>query len=154
MQTIRKRWAVDGSDLDTRAENLDRDRDKHVKEGVQTLTRAEYTKWLERLQDLNAELAGSTGYAWASAVTLRHTLSMIAAHDPAFVTTFKLTHATQIKNEPDTVLEKLKDHIEELESTEMQKVERDRAIDALSACLLYTSPSPRDATLSRMPSSA
>ena len=26
--------------------------------------------------------------------------------------------------------------------------------DALRACLLYTSPSPRDATLSRMPSSA
>ena len=28
------------------------------------------------------------------------------------------------------------------------------AIGALCACLLYTSPSPRDATLSRMPSSA
>ena len=27
-------------------------------------------------------------------------------------------------------------------------------IDALEVCLLYTSPSPRDATLSRMPSSA
>ena len=26
--------------------------------------------------------------------------------------------------------------------------------DSLRACLLYTSPSPRDATLSRMPSSA
>ena len=31
----------------------------------------------------------------------------------------------------------------------------DRAIDIVNkACLLYTSPSPRDATLSRMPSSA
>ena len=28
------------------------------------------------------------------------------------------------------------------------------AADALQSCLLYTSPSPRDATLSRMPSSA
>ena len=28
------------------------------------------------------------------------------------------------------------------------------AVDAAIACLLYTSPSPRDATLSRMPSSA
>ena len=28
------------------------------------------------------------------------------------------------------------------------------ALDALRNCLLYTSPSPRDATLSRMPSSA
>ena len=27
-------------------------------------------------------------------------------------------------------------------------------IEALSSCLLYTSPSPRDSTLSRMPSSA
>ena len=27
-------------------------------------------------------------------------------------------------------------------------------VDLVSACLLYTSPSPRDATLSRMPSSA
>ena len=30
----------------------------------------------------------------------------------------------------------------------------DAVIDRLEACLLYTSPSPRDATLSRMPSSA
>ena len=29
-----------------------------------------------------------------------------------------------------------------------------QAIDAIGGCLLYTSPSPRDATLSRMPSSA
>ena len=29
-----------------------------------------------------------------------------------------------------------------------------RVTSRLSACLLYTSPSPRDATLSRMPSSA
>ena len=36
------------------------------------------------------------------------------------------------------------------------KVERSTLgdISALAACLLYTSPSPRDATLSRMPSSA
>ena len=30
----------------------------------------------------------------------------------------------------------------------------DIVLDALNNCLLYTSPSPRDATLSRMPSSA
>ena len=29
-----------------------------------------------------------------------------------------------------------------------------KVLDILNACLLYTSPSPRDATLSRMPSSA
>ena len=30
----------------------------------------------------------------------------------------------------------------------------DEEIEAFKTCLLYTSPSPRDATLSRMPSSA
>ena len=33
-------------------------------------------------------------------------------------------------------------------------VPKDRYDEAISICLLYTSPSPRDATLSRMPSSA
>ena len=32
--------------------------------------------------------------------------------------------------------------------------EMDELIDALKDCLLYTSPSPRDTTASRMPSSA
>ena len=30
----------------------------------------------------------------------------------------------------------------------------DKPVDEMKICLLYTSPSPRDATLSRMPSSA
>ena len=34
------------------------------------------------------------------------------------------------------------------------EAENQRGIDQLLICLLYTSPSPRDATLSRMPSSA
>ena len=39
------------------------------------------------------------------------------------------------------------------ETSEIQKLQQ--ACDALiQDCLLYTSPSPRDATLSRMPSSA
>ena len=33
-------------------------------------------------------------------------------------------------------------------------IDEEKDIDKLKACLLYTSPSPRDATLSRMPSSA
>ena len=33
-------------------------------------------------------------------------------------------------------------------------IEVERALRVLDGCLLYTSPSPRDATLSRMPSSA
>ena len=37
----------------------------------------------------------------------------------------------------------------------LSSANRDKAIDPSSNdCLLYTSPSPRDATLSRMPSSA
>ena len=35
-----------------------------------------------------------------------------------------------------------------------QQSHSDRAFDLQKICLLYTSPSPRDATLSRMPSSA
>ena len=34
------------------------------------------------------------------------------------------------------------------------RIPRDEALESLNVCLLYTSPSPRDATLSRMPSSA
>ena len=36
----------------------------------------------------------------------------------------------------------------------VREVDRGDAAVVLGACLLYTSPSPRDATLSRMPSSA
>ena len=39
--------------------------------------------------------------------------------------------------------------LKEIEATALQKSRQSAAI-----CLLYTSPSPRDATLSRMPSSA
>ena len=35
-----------------------------------------------------------------------------------------------------------------------EKIQIARVFDELGICLLYTSPSPRDATLSRMPSSA
>ena len=40
-----------------------------------------------------------------------------------------------------------------LAQTAIQKI-REQGIDKTHICLLYTSPSPRDATLSRMPSSA
>ena len=43
--------------------------------------------------------------------------------------------------------------VEEL-AGEFEIDRRKMSIDVLSDCLLYTSPSPRDATLSRMPSSA
>ena len=37
---------------------------------------------------------------------------------------------------------------------EMRRMERIVLLEVVDSCLLYTSPSPRDATLSRMPSSA
>ena len=42
----------------------------------------------------------------------------------------------------------------ELASRDMYLDENKEVVPNLSTCLLYTSPSPRDATLSRMPSSA
>ena len=42
----------------------------------------------------------------------------------------------------------------QLRTREFEKVFRVREIVSFGTCLLYTSPSPRDATLSRMPSSA
>ena len=41
-----------------------------------------------------------------------------------------------------------------LQVVQARHAELKSQVDALSSCLLYTSPSPRDATLSRMPSSA
>ena len=53
--------------------------------------------------------------------------------------------ATQIKNK--MVINKYAEYLEVLESFS-KKIQQDEA------CLLYTSPSPRDRTRSRMPSSA
>ena len=44
--------------------------------------------------------------------------------------------------------------IEEIDLDEKEKKEFMHSIDAVKACLLYTSPSPRDLSTSRMPSSA
>ena len=57
------------------------------------------------------------------------------------------------------LLEKLVPHLDEgkpanLLSMDEDESERLKTFHLLSSCLLYTSPSPRDATLSRMPSSA
>ena len=51
-------------------------------------------------------------------------------------------HASEIQGDRDTSL------------NEGQKVEYEVGQGKKGPCLLYTSPSPRDATLSRMPSSA
>ena len=48
------------------------------------------------------------------------------------------------KSEFDTLMEELKEEVADESSEESEML----------ICLLYTSPSPRDATLSRMPSSA
>ena len=49
------------------------------------------------------------------------------------------------KNVPCTIIETSPNVVTHMKS---------EATDGYEACLLYTSPSPRDATLSRMPSSA
>ena len=47
------------------------------------------------------------------------------------------------------------DHMNEVDLNDIQQIEIVRGPSSLLySCLLYTSPSPRDATLSRMPSSA
>ena len=50
----------------------------------------------------------------------------------------------------------LKEKLEEIKvlDGEILSLVGDKEVDNEIACLLYTSPSPRDATLSRMPSSA
>ena len=51
------------------------------------------------------------------------------------------------------LLEEFEESLEEMESEEIQANYKPESVKK-SNCLLYTSPSPRDATLSRMPSSA
>ena len=52
-------------------------------------------------------------------------------------------------------LQELEQHsVYQLLTTDVLTGETAKALAPLSSCLLYTSPSPRDATLSRMPSSA
>ena len=41
-----------------------------------------------------------------------------------------------------------------MSDNDLEKVFQDKKVQIIESCLLYTSPSPRDATLSRMPSSA
>ena len=58
-------------------------------------------------------------------------------------TTGKFPESVKIANECLAVIVQL-----------LSQDKRDDAIELMKICLLYTSPSPRDATLSRMPSSA
>ena len=76
------------------------------------------------------------------------------------VTTVQGVIATEI-TELKAAVKRAENKAARLKSDELDKERRRRAnkkiIDAeerAEACLLYTSPSPRDATLSRMPSSA
>ena len=64
---------------------------------------------------------------------------------------FIKTHGCQM-NEYDSA--KMFDPLEEKESFELAKTEDEADLLILNTCLLYTSPSPRDSRVSRMPSSA
>ena len=76
-------------------------------------------------------------------------------------------HRTRCENEIENLLgllttryssvaeDRIKDRLEALEKHTLRLSDiKDYLIHLKYACLLYTSPSPRDATLSRMPSSA
>ena len=58
-----------------------------------------------------------------------------------------LANAGATTGDPETVYKPLKPEFKTQYSENVKK-------NGISTCLLYTSPSPRDATLSRMPSSA
>ena len=60
--------------------------------------------------------------------------------------------AKELKTTKDDVAEKIKQVIDQVKTHEKTIAQLKQKIT--NACLLYTSPSPRDATLSRMPSSA
>ena len=64
---------------------------------------------------------------------------------------FIKTHGCQM-NEYDSA--KMFDLLEEKESFELAENEEEADLLILNTCLLYTSPSPRDRNVSRMPSSA
>ena len=59
--------------------------------------------------------------------------------------------ANEMMNQVGCDISGIKEAIEDLKE---EKAEAETKIERLKDCLLYTSPSPRDATLSRMPSSA
>ena len=52
------------------------------------------------------------------------------------------------------IVEITKAHVAAMETSDADEVWQQVGMHHILLCLLYTSPSPRDATLSRMPSSA
>ena len=67
------------------------------------------------------------------------------------------TNINELKEGNEKKLDQMRDTVDEkLQSTLEKRISESFKLvsDRLEACLLYTSPSPRDATLSRMPSSA
>ena len=71
---------------------------------------------------------------------------------------FELTEALKKKTEElhaaQRQVEELTRATRDLDAVRASFATADAALDRIQFCLLYTSPSPRDATLSRMPSSA
>ena len=72
-----------------------------------------------------------------------------------------ITHALATKDQPNATYKALESLVHEtvgIKLFTLMKIDRTRGVARRTfsnqPCLLYTSPSPRDATLSRMPSSA
>ena len=67
----------------------------------------------------------------------------------------KVNHRTNSERPPNIVHKTAKVHkVKPEEQDKIEKLPLRPIISNIGTCLLYTSPSPRDATLSRMPSSA
>ena len=75
-------------------------------------------------------------------------ISTASLPDIVFMLLFFFMVATVLRTEEEMV------RVIRPEASEIYKIEKKHLIRYINICLLYTSPSPRDATLSRMPSSA
>ena len=60
----------------------------------------------------------------------------------------------EIKEGPNLVIKQPQEYIDSMDEWNINQHTNSGLIESMKACLLYTSPSPRDRTRSRMPSSA
>ena len=110
-------------------------------------------------QAVEAEMAAEREQAEALAIIQRQKAEERArAMPPAAQLTKNALAALDAPTEGAAFLERFKPTVSEVQEVAVEDLLEPQIIDdsdvLLAPCLLYTSPSPRDATLSRMPSSA
>ena len=90
----------------------------------------------------------------SSANTARERLQLVLAHDRVDMSSLTTDLLDKMRKEIlDVVAKYVEIDFDEV-AVSLETEDRMTALVANLPCLLYTSPSPRDATLSRMPSSA